>query len=75
MFTTFRAGAGECNAGVVARQEFGASVRPIVLLLPKCGGRKRIVASDGSAIVPSSKLQPDGTLEGARPRVAVAADA
>jgi hypothetical protein len=26
------------------------------------GGRKRIVARDGSAIVPSSKPQPDGTL-------------
>jgi hypothetical protein len=26
------------------------------------GGRKRIVASDGSEIVPSSKPQPDGTL-------------
>jgi hypothetical protein len=26
------------------------------------GGRKRIVAPDGSAIVPSSKPQPDGTL-------------
>ena len=26
------------------------------------GGRKRIVAADGSAIVPSSKPQPDGTL-------------
>src|SRR6187200_2754451 len=26
------------------------------------GGRKRIVAPDGSAIVPSSKPQPDGTV-------------
>jgi hypothetical protein len=26
------------------------------------GGRKRIVAPDGSEIVPTSKLQPDGTL-------------
>jgi hypothetical protein len=26
------------------------------------GGRKRIVAPDGSAIVPASKPQPDGTL-------------
>jgi hypothetical protein len=26
------------------------------------GGRKRIVASHGGAIVPSSKPQPDGTL-------------
>jgi hypothetical protein len=44
------------------RQEFGASVRPIVVLLRKCGGRKRIVTPDGSAIVPTSKPQPDGTL-------------
>jgi hypothetical protein len=28
----------------------------------RCGGRERIVAPDGSAIVPSSKPQPDGTL-------------
>jgi hypothetical protein len=26
------------------------------------GGRKRIVAPDGSEIAPTSKLQPDGTL-------------
>jgi hypothetical protein len=27
-----------------------------------CGGRKRIVAPDGSAIVPSSKPQPDSSV-------------
>jgi hypothetical protein len=31
-------------------------------LLRRRGGRKRIVASDGSAIVPSPKPQPDGML-------------
>jgi ParB-like chromosome segregation protein Spo0J len=30
--------------------------------LQRRGGRKRIVAPDGSAIVPTSKPQPDGTL-------------
>jgi hypothetical protein len=38
-------------------------------------GRKRIVAPDGSAIVPTNKPQPDGTLVKALARVAVAADA
>ena len=37
------------------------------------GGRKRMVAPDGSAIVPTSKPQSGGTLEGAG--VALAADA
>jgi hypothetical protein len=38
----------------------------LVVMIPmrfqRRGGRKRIVAPDGSAIVPSSKPQPDGTL-------------
>jgi hypothetical protein len=38
----------------------------LVVRIPMCfqrrGGRKRIVAPDGSAIVPSSKPRPDGTL-------------
>jgi hypothetical protein len=38
----------------------------LVVRIPMCfhprGGRKRILAPDGSAIVPSSKPQPDGTL-------------
>jgi len=34
----------------------------IPMLFQRRGGRKRIVALDGSAIVPSSKAQPDGTL-------------
>jgi hypothetical protein len=38
----------------------------LVVRIPMCfqrrGGRKRIVAPDGSAIAPASKPQPDGTL-------------
>jgi hypothetical protein len=34
----------------------------IPMRFQRCGGRKRIVAPDGSAIVPTSKPQPDGTL-------------
>jgi hypothetical protein len=34
----------------------------IPIRLQRRGGRKRIVAPDGSAIVPSSKPQPEGTL-------------
>jgi hypothetical protein len=34
----------------------------IHMRLQRRGGRKRIVAPDGSAIVPTSKPQPDGTL-------------
>jgi hypothetical protein len=34
----------------------------IPMRFQRCGGRKRIVAPDGSAIVPSSKQQPNGTL-------------
>jgi hypothetical protein len=36
------------------------------------GGRKRIVAPDGSEIAPTSKPQPDGTLEGAGSRLEMA---
>jgi len=62
MVATFRAGALEHNAGVVARQGFCASVRPIVWLVLKCGGRKRIVALDGREILPTNKPRLDGTL-------------
>jgi hypothetical protein len=34
----------------------------IPIRLQRRGGRKRIVAPDGSEIVPTSKPQPDGTL-------------
>ena len=40
--------------------------RTLVVRIPMCfrrrGGRKRIVAPDGSEIVPTSKPQPDGAL-------------
>ena len=40
------------------------------------GGRKRIVAPDGSELAPTSKPQPDGTPgQGARAGLAMAADA
>jgi hypothetical protein len=39
------------------------------------GGRKRIVASDGSEIVPTSKPQPDGTLFKALARCMAVAEA
>ena len=40
------------------------------------GGRKRIVAPDGSAIIPATKPQLDGHAnQGASPRIAVAANA
>jgi hypothetical protein len=38
-------------------------------------GRKRIVAPDGSALVPATQPQPDGALEGAGAVVAMAAGA
>jgi hypothetical protein len=44
-------------------------------LFQRRGGRKRIVAPDGSELAPSSKPQPDGTLEGAGAGLALAADA
>ena len=34
----------------------------ILMRFQRRGGRKRIVAPDGSAIAPSSRPQPDGTL-------------
>jgi len=47
-------------------RSFGSTATPLVVRIPmqfqRCGGRKRIVAPDGSAIVSSSKQQPDGTL-------------
>jgi hypothetical protein len=47
----------------------------IPLRSQRWGGRKRIVAPDGSAIVPASKPQPDGTLLNKLARVALAATA
>jgi len=45
-----------------ARLEGTTLVVRVPMRFRRRGGRKRIVAPDGSAIVPSSKPQPDGTL-------------
>ena len=48
--------------GVETRLDGSTLVVRIPMRFQRRGGRKRIVAPDGSAIVPSSKPQPDGTL-------------
>jgi hypothetical protein len=48
--------------GVETRLDGSTLVVRIPMRFRRPGGRKRIVAPDGSAIVPSSKRQPDGTL-------------
>ena len=48
--------------GVETRLDGDTLVVRIPTRFQRRGGRKRIVAPDGSAIVPSSKPQPDGTL-------------
>jgi hypothetical protein len=45
-----------------ARLDGSTLVVRIPMRFQRRGGRKRIVAPDGSAIAPSSKPQPDGTL-------------
>jgi hypothetical protein len=47
--------------GVESRLDGSTLVR-IPMQFQRRGGRKRIVAPDGSQIVPTSKPQPDGTL-------------
>jgi len=47
---------------VESRLDGSTLVVRIPMRFQRRGGRKRIVAPDGSAIVPSSKPQPDGTL-------------
>jgi hypothetical protein len=49
-------------SGVQIRLDGTTLVVRIPMRFHRRGGRKRIVAPDGSAIVPSSKPQPDGTL-------------
>jgi hypothetical protein len=61
MVATFRAGALEHNAGVVARQGFCASVRPIVWLVLSAAAASRS-ALNGSEILPTNKPRLDGTL-------------
>ena len=48
--------------GVQTRLDGDTLVVQIPMQFQRRGGRKRIVAPDGSAIVPSSKPPPDGTL-------------
>jgi hypothetical protein len=48
--------------GIETRLDGETLVVRILMRFQRRGGRKRIVAPDGSAIVPSSKPQPDGTL-------------
>jgi hypothetical protein len=48
--------------GIETRLDGETFVVRIPMKFQRRGGRKRIVAPDGSAIVPSSKPQPDGTL-------------
>jgi hypothetical protein len=48
--------------GVETRLESGTLVLRIPLRFKRRGGRKRIVASDGSELVPATKPQPDGML-------------
>jgi hypothetical protein len=49
-------------SGVQTRLEGTTLVVRIPMRFQRRGGRKRIVAPDGTAIVPTSKPRPDGTL-------------
>jgi hypothetical protein len=49
-------------SGTEARLDGSTLIVRIPMRFQRRGGRKRIVAPDGSAIVPSSKTQPGGTL-------------
>jgi hypothetical protein len=48
--------------GVEMRLDGGTLVVRVPMYFQRGGGRKRIVAPDGSEIAPTSKPQPDGTL-------------
>lgn len=48
--------------GVESRLDGNTLVVRIPMLFQRRGGRKRIVAPDGSELAPSSKSQPDGAL-------------
>jgi hypothetical protein len=50
------------NQSTETRLEGTTLVMRIPMRFQRRGGRKRIVAPDGSEIVPTSKPQPDGTL-------------
>ena len=49
-------------SGVETKLEGTTLIVRIPMRFQRRGGRKRIVAPDGSTIVPSSKPQPDSTL-------------
>jgi hypothetical protein len=49
-------------SGVEARLDGGTLVVRIPMRFQRRGGRKRIVAPDGTEIAPTNKPQPDGTL-------------
>jgi hypothetical protein len=49
-------------SGVETRLDGNTLVVRIPMRFQRRGGRKRIVAPDGSAIVPTNRPQPDGTL-------------
>jgi hypothetical protein len=48
--------------GVESRLDGSTLVVRIPMRFQRRGGRKRLIAPDGSAIVPTAKPQPDGTL-------------
>jgi hypothetical protein len=54
--------------GVGTRLDGSTLVVRLPMRFQRRGGRKRIVASDGSEIAPASKPQPDGTLDKALAR-------
>jgi hypothetical protein len=55
-------GEGGVTSGVQTRLDGTTLVVRIPIRFQRRGGRKRIVAPDGTAIVPASKPRPDGTL-------------
>ena len=61
--------------GAETRLDGSTLVVRIPMRFQRRGGRKRIVAPDGSEIVPTSKPQPGGTLIKAIARTPLAADA
>jgi hypothetical protein len=48
--------------GVETRLDGSTLIVRIPMRFQRRGGRKRVIAPDGSAIVPTSRPQPDGTL-------------
>jgi hypothetical protein len=61
--------------GVETRLDGETLVVRIPMRFQRRGGRKRIVAPDGSAIVPTNKPQPEGAGQGAGAGMALAAHA